>query len=53
MVYASLKIFLNVVWSWLQLEDLTIAAVGTETSKFVFFRTMGCYVQVLSNTVEK
>ena len=53
MVYASLKIFRNIIWSWLQPEDLTITAVRTETSKFVFFCTTGCYVEVLSNSVEK
>ena len=38
--------FLNIVWSGLKPKDLTITAVVTKTSKFISFRTTGCYVQV-------
>ena len=38
--------FLNIVWSGLKPKDLTITAVATKTSKFISFRTTGCYVQV-------
>ena len=47
------KKFLNIVWSGLEPKDLTSTAVGTKTSNFISFRTTGCYVQVLSNAVEK
>ena len=53
MVYASLKIFLNIVWGRLEPKDLTITAVGTKTNKFVPLCTPGCYVQVMSNSVKK
>ena len=43
----------NVFWSGLKRKDLTITAVRTKTSKFISFRTKGCYVQVSLNTVEK
>ena len=39
-------------WSGLKPKELTITAVGTKTSKFISFRTTGCYVQVLSNRGE-
>ena len=52
-LYASLKMFLNIVWSGLEPKDLTITAVGTKMSKFVSFRTPCCYVQVLSNSMAK
>ena len=46
--------FLNVVRRRLKPKDLTIIAVETKAiCKFISFRTTGCYVQVLSNTVEK
>ena len=38
--------FLNIVWSGLKPKDVTITAVGTKTSKFISFRTTGCYVRV-------
>ena len=47
------KRFLNIVRSGLKPKHHTITAVGTKTSKFISFRTTGCYVQVLSNAVEK
>ena len=33
--------FLNIVWSGLKPKDLTITAVGTKTSKFIFFSHHG------------
>ena len=53
MLCASLKMFLNIVWSELQPKNLIIMAVGTKTNKFVSFRITGRYVQVFSNLVEK
>ena len=35
MPYATLKIFLNIVWSRLEPKDPTITAAGAYTSKFV------------------
>ena len=42
MLYASLKMFLNIVWSKLEPKDLIITAVGTKASQ----------AQVFSNLVE-
>ena len=40
----------GVLFKRVETKDLTITAVGTKKNKFISFRTMGCYVQVLLST---